>query len=89
MRQCMVMFGNKMQKGFFHAFGCAAGIIPPSLMRGGHPGGQVITTYALIELEDGTIYKADPDKVVFLDTAALMSEYDWGEETPKEVKQHG
>ena len=42
-------------------------------MIGGHPGGQISGTFAIVEYEDGTIHEVEPTQIRFVDNA--MSEY--------------
>ncbi len=64
LRPCMV--GDR--KGLFHRWEDYAAVIDASPMIGGHPGGQLRETYAIVELEDGQIKEFKPNKVRFCDT---------------------
>ena len=46
--------------------------MPPSIMAGGHGGGQISATFALVEYEDGTVAEVYPSRVRFLDTKCKM-----------------
>ena len=70
-RPCIV----KGRKALFHGWSNKAEVIPPSPMVGGHPGGQLSQTVALVEYEDGSVHEAYPSEVRFLDTAAQMEEF--------------
>lgn len=72
LRPCMV----KDRKALFHGWSDRAEVIPPSLMRGGHPGGQLYHTVALVEYDDGSVHEAYPSEVRFLDTTAQMEEFE-------------
>jgi hypothetical protein len=50
---------------FFHRWVEDAWIVPPSLMVGGHNGGNVRSTFALVEFQDGSVKKVDPEAVRF------------------------
>ena len=50
-------------------------------MRGGHSAGQVSSTFAIVEFEDGTVHEVEPWKLRFIDR--LTDEYDFKE------NQHG
>lgn len=59
-------------KALFHRWEDYAIVLEPSPMVGGHPGGQVRQTYAIIELENGQVKEVKPSKVVFSDTSERM-----------------
>ena len=42
-------------------------------MRGGHSAGQVSSTFAIVEFEDGTVHEIEPWNIRFVDD--VMSEY--------------
>lgn len=74
----------KEKRAFFHLFTTSAYPIEPSILKGGHPGGQVSKPVAIVEYEDGTVDTVEPERVRFLDTEGLMKQYSWGEkEEPK------
>ena len=55
------------QKALFHRWADYSHIIPPSPQNGGHSGGEFRGTLGIIEREDGTIHKAYPDEIRFID----------------------
>lgn len=59
-------------KALFHRWEDYAAVLEPSPMVGGHPGGQIRYTYAIVELEDGQVKEVKPSKVVFSDTSERM-----------------
>lgn len=59
-------------KALFHRWEEYAMVLEPSPMVGGHPGGQVRQTYAIVELENGQVKEVKPSKVVFSDTSERM-----------------
>lgn len=63
MRPCVV----HGKKALFHRWIDKCEVVPPSLMRGGHGGGELRETLALFEYEDGTVGEALPQNVRFLD----------------------
>lgn len=75
LRPCIV-WGD--QKGLFHCWGNEAYTCPPSLTIKGLPGGQVYHTYALIELEDGTVEEVAPEDFRFV-PSGIFEQYDFGE----------
>lgn len=63
-------------------------IIPPSIMQGGHGGGQVSALFALVEYAGGTMEEVYPERVRFLDTLHKMAEMEGAymlEESRKKV----
>ena len=61
------------EKAWFHRWEDYAAVIEPSPMVGGHPGGQLRETYAIVEMEDGRIREVKPTKVVFTDTKVYLA----------------
>ena len=68
-----VIVPEKKIKALFHCLGHRSELYGASLMIGGHPGGQVSGTFAIVEYEDGTIHEVEPTQIRFVDNA--MSEY--------------
>ena len=64
---------EKNIKALFHCWGFRSELCDASPMIGGHPGGQVSGTFAIVEYEDGTIHEVEPTQIRFVDNA--MSEY--------------
>ena len=60
-------------KALFHCWNYRSELVGDSPMIGGHPGGQVSGTFAIVEYEDGTIHEVEPTQIRFVDNA--MSEY--------------
>lgn len=65
------------KKALFHRWTEEAGVLPPSIMKGGHSGGQIRTAFAIVEYEDGTIALVLPQKIRFIDNK--FKEYDFTE----------
>lgn len=63
LRPCLV----NGEKAYFHRWSEHSYIVAPSLMIGGHSGGQVQDTVGIFEKEDGTVFEAHPTDVQFLD----------------------
>ena len=63
LRPCLV----NGKKAYFHRWSEHSQIVPPSLLKGGHCGGQVQSTVGIFENEDGTVFEALPPDVQFLD----------------------
>lgn len=64
-RECIVSCKGHDKKAFFHQWVETSYIISPSMMIGGHGGGQVRDTFALVEFEDGQVEKVEPNKIRF------------------------
>lgn len=60
-------------KALFHCWNRRSELYDASPMIGGHPGGQISGTFAIVEYEDGTIHEAELTQIRFVDNA--MSEY--------------
>lgn len=63
LRQCIV----KGKKAYFHMWEVKSQVIPPSPMMGGHDGGVIKVTFAIVELEDGTVKECYPNEITFTD----------------------
>ena len=55
------------KKALFHKWNTFCGVIEPSPMIGGAPGGQIQYTMGLVEFADGTIKEVGPASIHFLD----------------------
>lgn len=66
-------------KALCHGFFPVAEVVPPSMMRGGHQGGQLADVQALIELEDGTLRRVEVSRLRFTDAPERFEAYDWGD----------
>lgn len=55
------------EKGYFHLWEQWAGVIAPSIMVGGHNGGQIGGVRAIVELADGSIHHYTPGEIKFTD----------------------
>jgi hypothetical protein len=79
LRPCLVHVPT--QQGYvpalWHCWAHEAEVIAPSLMRGGHAGGQLASVLALVEFQDGTVEKVRTERVKFLGTSEKFNEYDW------------
>jgi len=69
LRPCMV----DGEKALFHRWEDYATVIEPSPMVGGHPGGQLRKTFAIVEMESGQVMEVKPTKVKFEDTSEYMA----------------
>ena len=67
MRKYLRTCRYKDENYLFHCFEKRSSVIPPSIMRGGHPGGEISRLFALIEDAEGHIFRVDPTEIVFTD----------------------
>lgn len=65
-------------KALFHCWNHRSKVIGESLLRGGHPGGQVSATFAIVEFEDGTVKEVDPWDIRFVDR--MINQYGFRED---------
>lgn len=70
---CEVVEPEKDIKALFHCWSHRSEVVGESYLRGGHSAGQVSSTFAIVEYEDGTVHEVDPWNIRFVDDA--MSEY--------------
>lgn len=73
-------------RGLFHTWVTDAYPTEPSPFVGGAPGGHVTKTYALVELEDGTVRRCRARDIRFLDTGHVMGSIAWENLKPKEAQ---
>lgn len=71
LRPCIV----KGNKALFHRWCDEANPIGESNLRGGHSAGQIWIVLGIVEYEDGSIHKAYPDEIRFVDNP--HEEYSW------------
>lgn len=57
----------KNKKALFHKWSDYSRVIEPSILRGGHGGGLISRTVAIIETEDGKIHQVLPNEIWFAD----------------------
>lgn len=74
MRPCVVSTTEGGKKAFFHRWSEHSEVIGPSLLRGGHSGGTVRFTVAIVEYEDGTVENISPEAIRFTDKAERDNE---------------
>lgn len=75
LRECIIN-NNKYvnQKAIFHRWIDVSEIIQPSMMIGGHGGGVVRNTFALLELPDGLVIECYPTDIKFIDGGLWQNE---------------
>lgn len=52
--------------GLFHCWEQYSDVIPPGIMIGSHPGGQIARLNGIVEFEDG-VRRVDPTNIKFID----------------------
>lgn len=70
-------------KALWHRWVNVSNIVPPSPLRGGHGGGVIADTFALVEYETGLVRLVKPENVHFLDSRGKFDQYIF-DEPPKE-----
>ena len=63
----------------FHRFSEMSQVIPPAIMIGGHPGGEIRYPIAVVEFEDGQVTEVMANDVLFTDTLEVMRELEEAE----------
>ena len=81
LRPCYVVANGNKQKALFHCWSFHSDIYSPSPLVGGHPGGVVARTGAIVELEDGDVTLIDPHCIKFVN--GIFDEYVWDKEEEK------
>lgn len=77
-RPCWYSSGGELYKALFHRWVEERQLVDASPLQGGHPGGCIAATFALIETENGTMRMVEPDKIQFIDHSEF-TEYAWEE----------
>lgn len=76
LRPCYV----KGAKALFHKWVQRRELISSSIARGGHNGGEVELTLAIVEFENGQAYEVQPRDIRFADSAGLFKQFAFDEE---------
>lgn len=76
-RPCYVGTGKK---ALFHKWVQRREVLSSSIARGGHNGGEVEFTLALVEFENGQAYEVQPKDIRFADSAGLFKQFAFDEE---------
>lgn len=63
-RECMVK--GEDEKCFFHRWFDDYDVLAPSVMVGGHRGGEIRSTLAIIERKNGEVFTCHPGKITFM-----------------------
>lgn len=72
------------KKALFHRWTEKKEIVSPSVMCGGHSGGQIQQTFGLVEFEDGSVAEVYPNKIKFV--PGKLNQYAFPEEPSSEPK---
>lgn len=59
---------DEERKALFHGWSTIAQLVGASPMIGGHPGGTISDTFAIVEYMDGKVERVKPEQIQFLDT---------------------
>lgn len=68
-RPCIV----NEEEALFHRWEQRSELLTPSPLRGGHSGGVVSGVLGIAERKDGTVFKAYPENIRFLDSAERLA----------------
>lgn len=71
------------EKATFHCWEQYSTIVEPSLLKGGHPGGQISQVFGIVEFKDGSIERVPPYKIKFILDEDLMKKEKVGLNKPK------
>lgn len=63
LRKCIVKCESDNKHAYFPKWNEFANVVDASPLVGGHPGGQIKRTFALVEYEDGTVEEVVPHKI--------------------------
>lgn len=75
----------KGERGLFHCWADVAEVVAPSMLRGGHNGGQLRMTYGIVELQDGRVKLYEPKDIRFADGGAFAEFLFFTEEQLDEI----
>lgn len=64
--------GDHIRKALFHCWEHVAEIVGPSIMNGGHQGGVVQGEVAIVEYDDGTVHRHNPERIQFADDTSEL-----------------
>lgn len=67
-------------KALFHKWVQRRELLSSSIARGGHNGGEVELTLAIVEFENGQAYEVHPRDIRFADSAGLFKQFAFDEE---------
>lgn len=65
-RTCEVILEKETLKGTFHCWEYYSKIVAPSLLKGGHAGGQISQVFGIVEFEDGSVKRVQPYNIKFI-----------------------
>lgn len=67
------MSQKKDVRALFHCWSHCSEVVGESYLIGGHSAGQISSTFAIVEFEDGTVHEVKPWNIRFVDN--LVNEY--------------
>lgn len=65
-------------RALFHRWEDVSEVVAPSLLKGGHPGGELRATFAIVEMADGSVCRVQPQALRFTDNAKMYDLYCMG-----------
>lgn len=71
------MSQKKDVRALFHCWSHCSEVVGESYLIGGHSAGQISSTFAIVEFEDGTVHEIEPCNIRFVDN--LTMEYSFEE----------
>lgn len=71
LRPCMI---DDSEEALFHCWEEVSQIVPPSILNGGHSGGVVKETFAIVEFKNGRVTSVDKIRIRFLDSDVKFHE---------------
>lgn len=86
LRPCIV---NGKIKALFHRWQEETDVIAPSVLRGGHSGGEIKILYGIIEDETGQVAKVNPTVIKFTDDKIQEYYYPPESSNSEEVESNG
>lgn len=60
------------EEAIFHCWEQWSEIIKPSLLKGGHCGGQLSQVFGIVEFKDGTVRRIQPHEIKFIPYETLF-----------------
>lgn len=60
------------EKAIFHCWEQYSQVIAPSLLRGGHGGGQIAQVFGIVEFKDGAVRRIQPHEIKFVPDELIL-----------------
>ena len=78
LRPCLVRINSEeFKKALFHRWTDVSELVGASPLRGGHPGGQISDTFAIVEFEEGNVLRVNIEDIIFLDSGNQFADFAW------------